>query len=137
MMITQQKAVYAAERAVPVGRSFDSIAAIQDVLDRLRDEDWWDQGIARVEVGPAAHGQAGVGWYEADKNAGRIELSPECRNERIMCHELAHVFAERCGSKAHDPCWARIYTNIVYRVMGPTAWQALVMAFKEHGVDYG
>jgi putative metallohydrolase (TIGR04338 family) len=141
---TQQDALYTAENGVPHGRRFDSLDDIQAYVDALRDNEWWTRFgyyvVLRIEAGPArkrTKGAMSVGWYEPDKNAGRIEMLPVHWNELMVLHEVAHVIAEACnGSKAHDPWFARVYMNLVYCVMGGAAWEELKAAFDTHGIEY-
>lgn len=140
-MKTQQFDLYAAEREVNVGRTYD-LVQIQVLLDDLRETPWWTERFAkvrRVEAGPARLGgrDGSVGWFEEAMGAGRIELAPAHRNELSICHELAHVLAQAVhGSKSHDPYFARTYLELVYFVMGAAAFQALYHAFESHGIDH-
>jgi putative metallohydrolase (TIGR04338 family) len=56
--------------------------------------------------------------------------------ERVLLHEVAHLCAAaEVGSKSHDPHWARVFLELVYRQMGTKAWQALRQAFLDEGVE--
>lgn len=141
---TQQDAVYAAEgvASAALPPQAMSLAEAQDFVDNLlNNADWWDAEapeVYRVEVGPARSRTKSIGWYERDKNAGRIELAPPGRNPLTICHELAHVFCEAKGfAKVHNPGWARCYLTLVYRVMGSEAYKALWYAFQAEGVEVG
>lgn len=145
MRVTQQDECYVAELALGSGRSFADYDAAQRWVDDLRDTPWWHlQGfslyVLRIEVGPAtrlAREFAGVGWFEREKSAGRIELKRDALDERTILHEVAHVLASAVhDSKSHDPAWARTYLTLVSSVMGPDAYLALQRSFDQHGVDY-
>lgn len=144
-MKTQQLDCYAAEGGLDNGPTFRDVAAAQKFVDDLRDTHWWQlQGyslhVLRIEVGAATKLSdrfSGVGWYDDDKNAGRIELKPAGLNTRTVLHEVAHVLASAVHkSKSHDPAWARTYLTLVSCVMGPDAYLALQRSFDAHGVDY-
>lgn len=140
MARTQQYELYAAERGVPVGRHFGSLAEIQAWVDALRETDWWFMRypeVKRIEVGPAINGgrDGSVGWWEASKGAGRIEMSPVHWNELVVVHEISHVFAAVKGSRAHDPIFARTFLNLTYLILGSETYQALHAAFTAAGID--
>lgn len=139
----QQDELYRAEETLPQqGRLFHSITEIQQFVDGLRDELWWNTlgywAVPRIEVGiKPARSSGSVGWWDASKQGGRIEMLRVHWTELIVLHEVAHVLAEAIhGSHAHDPWFARIYTNLVYGVMGSEVWQQLVTAFDAHGIKY-
>lgn len=146
-MNCQQTELYAAERRVPVGRTFANAAEIQRFVDGLRETWWWQQWypqILRVEAyGRPSGTRSSVGSWHPAKAAGKIEMLPVHFNELIVLHELAHVLAEaRYGSKSHDPYFARTYLELVALVMGPDSYQQLYDAFNEAGIkhdadDYG
>lgn len=140
-MRCQQDELYDAEETIDRGRRFGSLDEVQAWVDALRDERWWQVRywmVARVEVGPGRRGAGSVGWFERDKNAGRMEMSPAHLSELFCLHELAHVLAAaRDGSDSHDPTFARTYCELVYWVMGSLAWQRLATAFATYGIDYG
>lgn len=144
-MRTQQFALYEAERLAPRGREFLSMDHVQEFVDGLRDTWWWDlfyiNRVKRVEV---ARGdmrcrttQAGVGWYEPDKNAGRMEFTA-IPHERLVLHELSHVLASARygGSQGHFPTFARVYLEVVSLVMGPRVYTKLKHEFDLHSIDY-
>lgn len=142
-MITQQQDCYAAEVAADNGRRFGSVAEVQTFVDGLRDTPWWtSQGfhlkVLRIEVGSSRSKKfGGVGWFDKDANAGRIELTKYGLCERVVLHEVAHVLAQAIhGSKSHDPWWARTYLTLVSCVMGAEAYLTLQASFDLHGVDY-
>ena len=142
-MITQQQDCYKAEAVAPYGRRFMSVAEVQSFVDSLRDEPWWTaQGyglkVPRIEVGKSnSKKHAGVGWFDADLGAGRIELTGAGLHMRVVLHEVAHVLSMAIhGSKSHDPWWARTYLTLVSYVMGGDAYLTLQASFDVHGVDY-
>lgn len=142
-MITQQQECYAAEAALRNGRAFMSVEEVQTFVDSLREERWWTlQGyglkVRRIEVGKSnSRKHSGVGWFEEDAKAGRIELSGTGLNMRVVLHEVAHVLASaQHGSKSHDPWWARTYLTLVSYVMGTESYLTLQTAFDAKGVDY-
>lgn len=145
MTRTQQFDCYAAEGGLESGPTFPDWDAAQRWVDDLRDTPWWNlQGfslyVLRIEVGPAtklSNKFAGVGWYEDDKNAGRIELKRCGLNTRTVLHEVSHVLADAVyKSTGHDPAWARTFLTLVSCVMGPDAYLALQRSYDAHGVDY-
>ena len=143
MAVTQQQECYRAESQLGPGRAFMSIDEIQAFVDSLRDAPWWTaQGyhlsVARIEVGTSRSKKfAGVGWYDKDMGAGRIELTGVGKNMKTVLHEVAHVIASaKYGSKSHDPWWARTYLTLVSYVMGSDAYLTLQSAFDAQGVDY-
>lgn len=141
MRVSQQEQCYAAEAVLGSGVSFADVAAAQAWVDALRDEGWWHlQGfslaVLRIEVG-RSRAHAGVGWYEPEKNAGRIELGPGQLNTSTILHEVAHVLAmAQHGSKTHDPAWARTYLVLVSCVLGAAEYTRLRDSFDAHGVNY-
>jgi putative metallohydrolase (TIGR04338 family) len=135
----QQFEVYAAEGGVPPGRVFHSSREMQDWVDNLREEPWWERfypQVLRVEAvfgrGPGSVG----GWFK-DRGSGRCEMAPPHRCELVVCHELAHVLADaRFGSQAHCPWWAKVYLELVYATMGTEPWTALRDAFVRDGIEF-
>lgn len=137
---TQQFKLYAAERAVNVGRAFRSLEEIQAWVDALREQLWWRQRypeVKRIEVGPAiAGGRCGsVGWFEPEMGAGRIEMAPQHWSELVVVHEMSHVFASVHGSGAHDPIFARTFLNLTYFILGTETYQQLAAAFNDAEID--
>jgi hypothetical protein len=143
-MKTQQAQCYDAQAnaALSTGEIFADVADAQRWVDELRDTSWWHlQGyslrVLRIEVGLTRGKFAGVGWFEADKNAGRIELRSDALNACTALHEVAHVLAQAIhGSKLHDPAWARTFLTLVSCVLGSDEYLTLQRAFDAHGVDY-
>lgn len=142
-MPCQQDRVYAAERTVDPGNYFTGIDAVQEFLDGLRDTWWWESWIpnvlkVEVDIGRPGKGAAGVGWYEADALAGRMEFSKSATlPERRVVHELSHVIASaRKCSNAHDPWFSRIYLELTYLIRGEQAYTELKRAFDTHNIDY-
>jgi hypothetical protein len=149
---TQQYDIYAAEVGVPNGTSFSSVAEAQAWVDGLRDTWWWPRFywmIQRIEVGRAAKrnavnargrkipGEASVGWWDASREAGRIEMQPYHFNVQTITHEIAHVVAEVLrGSTSHDPDFARTYAILTYLISGSDQWLKLQAGYERHGVDY-
>jgi hypothetical protein len=140
----QQELVYTAETIAFGGRDYGEIftlGEIQEWIDAARDSWWWTRNYAkvlRIEVGPARKGGPGsVGWFEPDKNAGRIELVPNHRNFHVIAHEVAHVMAEALfDSHSHDPYFAREYLKLVYFILGSEEYVKLFTAFNKHGVEF-
>lgn len=142
-MKTQQQECYAAQAALPDGRRFASVAEVQRFVDELRDRLWWTaQGyhlaVLRIEVGATRSKKFnGIGWFDREAKAGRIELTPEGLTMRTVLHEVAHVLSvAQHGSKSHDPWWARTYLTLVSLVMGTEPYLALRSAYDATGVDY-
>lgn len=144
MNATQQETLYASERALLDGRTFPNVEAVERwINDDLRESWWWERWCANViyvEVGigrPGA-GVAGVGWFDADANAGRLEFARDAAlTERRVVHELAHVIAKaRRNSTSHDPWFARIYLELTYLVRGQAQYEVLKKSFDAHGIDY-
>lgn len=140
-MPTQQFTLYDAEETTGHGRTFASLAEIQTYVDELRDTEWWSRlywMIAKVEVGTSRKWHESVGWFDRDKNAGRMEMGHRHRTELDVLHELSHVLAKaRHGSDSHDPTFARTYLETVYLVRGSDAYLELQAAFDRAGIDYG
>jgi hypothetical protein len=144
-MPTQQETVYAAERLVDNGPVFADVAAVQSRLNALRDTWWWEKwcpNVLHVEVEAVRdhkHGRtaAGCAGYLGD-GIGRIELHRSTTiTERLVVHELTHIIAgARCGSRSHDPWFARVYLELTYLIRGSVAYQQLKQAFDTLGVDY-
>lgn len=144
--VTQQDSLYAAERSVPEhlrGRGFDSQAAIQRwVVSELLDQPWWVHSFGRVvgiHVPTVARRRTrcSVGYWDAQERVAVIEMHPAHWETLTVLHEVAHPVAEAYhGSRSHDPHFARIYLQLVYRVLGGDAWIALRTAFVEHGVCF-
>lgn len=136
----QQYELYAAEQT---SSSEDfTLGQLQAWVDDLRETWWWTtfySHIQRVEVGAAIRGGRGgsVGWYEADKQAGRIEMASYHRNIPTVVHELAHVIAA-CyhDSQAHDPWFAREYLNLTYLIRGSEAYLELQRAFIDAKINF-
>jgi hypothetical protein len=142
-MPCQQDRLYAAETWVDNGPVFADVDAVQVWLDALRDTRWWEQwcpNVLKVEVGIGRPGKgvAGVGWFEKDKNVGRLEFARSAElNERQMVHELAHVLAQaRKDSQSHDPWFARVYLEITYAIRGVLEYEQLRYGYIREGVDY-
>jgi putative metallohydrolase (TIGR04338 family) len=136
----QQDEVYAAERAVPPGRTFTDLADAQAFVDCLRETWWWERffwaGPARVEVYFRRHGMS-VNDYDRTRDAGLIELVAGQRDVKTLLHELAHNLANALhDSHAHDPHFARTYGVLVYAVMGSDAWLTLQGGYDACGVEY-
>lgn len=146
MRVTQQQQCYAAETALDTGRTFASVDEAQAWVDALRDEPWWhlqrfSLAVLRIEVGlidrRKARRCAGVGWYEKEMSAGRIELDRDALNARVALHEVAHVLASAMyDSTSHDPAWAMTYLTLVSYVLGSEEYLKLQRAFDELGVNY-
>lgn len=144
--VTQQQSCYAAERSLDHGRIFSSVDEVQRYVDALRDNQWWHaQGfslhVLRIEVGKMDGRKnkraAGVGWFQPETNAGRIELRHSCMYESVVLHEVAHVLAAAVhGSTCHDPAWARTFLTLVSAVMGPDAYLTLQRSFDAFNVRY-
>lgn len=135
----QQYELYGAEGGILMGRRFETEAALQAWVDALRDEPWWSRfypQVQRIEVGFVKGPGSCGGWFPV-KNAGRIEMEPEHRNELIVLHELSHVLAAaRYRSQAHCPWFARVYLELVYLVMGEKVWRELHASFDKHDVKH-
>lgn len=136
----QQYELYEAERDVTEGRKFANQKELQAFVDDLVQRDWWSEFypmVRFVEAFALRGGTASVGGFDPHDGAGQIEMLPVHMNERTVLHELAHVLAAARGeSKAHDPCFARIYLELVYRVMGYDVWHKLRTRFIEAGIDF-
>lgn len=140
----QQYALYDAERFVQQGKVFTSLAQIQAFVDDLRDTWWWSYfywKVGHIEVGPARRGgrDGSVGWYDDEKDAGRIEMAPVHWNAQTVTHELAHVIVECLGDpggKAHTPFFARTYANLTYLISGSDRWLQLQASFDKRGIEY-
>jgi len=141
MTKNQQALIYAAQCVVPPDPYFGDIAQAQLFVDILRDQPWWDRTyskVAYVEVGATRRNATkSVGWWDAEHNAGRIELCASGMQARTVVHELAHVVADALdGSTAHDPTFARRFVELTYHALGVEAYVALTTSFDAHGVEY-
>lgn len=141
-MRCQQTELYAAEAAAPLGRTFASEEELQCWVDKLRDDPYWQRvypTVKRVDCFARKQGAAGggsVGWYDADKMGGVIEMAPVHMNQRVVLHELAHVLAEaRYGSKSHDPWFARVYLELV-AIFLHEAYLPLYRSFTARGISF-
>lgn len=139
----QQAALYDAERFVSMGRVFTSLAEIQAYVDALRDTWWWSYfywKVGYVEVGPARRGgrDGSVGWYDHDKDAGRMEMAPVHWNEQTVTHELTHVVVDALGTpeRGHGPFFARTYANLTFLISGSDRWLQLQAAFDKRKIEY-
>jgi putative metallohydrolase (TIGR04338 family) len=133
------EAVYAAETTLDPGRAFGTVVEIQDYLDALCANDWWNErfpGVVRIEaVGIRSRCVDGVGRPDPDRNAGVIGMTADGRKELIVLHEVAHVLCR--PDAGHGPAWVRTYLELAYRLMGTEAWARLRTALVARGVDIG
>lgn len=142
----QQDDLYRVERDLSYSRrnAFTNIQQVQDFVDGLRETWWWERwisGVLRVEVGHARRNAsfAGVGWFDKEAKAGRLEFRPDVPlTRRLVVHELSHVIAAwRVGKPAHHSPWfARVYYELTYLILGASYAAELAQSFKTHGVDY-
>ena len=140
-MKCQQFELYAAEeRVADKGQRFANLTEMQEFVDNLRDTWWWQlwyANVRRVEVGASLKPTESVGGWFASKNSGRIEMASQHHVMMFVLHELAHVLAAaRFDSQAHDPQFGRVYTELVYLVMGEQAWLDLQVEFDRAGIEY-
>lgn len=138
-MICQQHEAYASEGTVPRGREL-TLPDVRRIVDDLRESAWFRErfpNVAFIEVGGRDGRRDSVGGWFPEMGAGRIEMADGHLCELVVCHEIAHVLAAaRYGSNAHDPCWARVYLETVFQVMGSAAYLALFEAFERDGIDH-
>lgn len=135
----QQSQVYEAEAVLQEGRRFGSISEVQSFVDELRETDWWEreyEGLFRIEVYGRPEAGWSVGSWNAEMNAGKIELTPAGMTLRTVVHEVSHVLAGfRYGSGSHDPWYARTMLEAVYRLMGSDAYRTLYHEYRLHDVQ--
>lgn len=135
----QQFELYASEVNVPRGTEFPNAKAMQQWVDDLRENTWWERfypQVIRVEAA-FTRGPSSVGGWFSEQGGGRIEMAPSHRCQLVVCHELAHVLAAaRFGSKAHCPWFAKTYLEIVYEIMGVETWTALRDSFVKGGIEF-
>lgn len=133
----QQYEVYAAEGRSPQGRFFGTLLEVSEYLDELINAPWWADrftGLTCVTVQPHS-GSCGIAVWDGD-GCGRIGLSKDGLYEQVVLHEVAHLLAAmEVGSSSHDPHWARVYLELVFRVMGPEVWQVLRQAMLDERVE--
>jgi putative metallohydrolase (TIGR04338 family) len=139
--VTQQFTLYAAEQATPIrGRQFGSQAEIQRwLLDEVLGQDWWPRRFPKVisvSVPKVNRNKMGsVGWLEPD-GLGVLEMARVHWCEQYVLHELAHVCGDAEDSTGHDPTFARIYLELVFRIMGFGAWYQLRQSFAKAKVCF-
>lgn len=138
----QQFQLYAAEAAVPRGRTFATEEELQAFVDGMRDTPYFERNfpqVIRIEayVRTDRRVTSSVGSWKPESNAGLIEMLPCHMHELIVLHECSHVLAQaRYGSRSHDPWFARTYLELVFTHMGPEAYVALKDALDTGGVDH-
>lgn len=125
---------------MPLGIVFADRYDVQEYIDRMADESWFGEyfpDIAFIEVGASSASSGSCGTSESGGRSGYIELHDAQLSEGYVLHELAHVLArERFGSESHDPGFARMYCELVYRKIGTEAWLKLREAFIRHDIDF-
>lgn len=136
-MNAQQDELYDAERGLERGLIFSSIPMIQDIVDRYVDSWWWQKfypAVKRVEITHTS-ARCYARWDE-HSGAGLIAFNRAQRDEKTLCHELAHVFSGALyGSLSHDPWYAREYLNVTCLIMGSDAYQQLRAGYEAEGVE--
>ena len=135
---TQQLALYAAERrVVDKGRQ---IVDVQAYVDQIVNQAWFGETypmVPAIDVKLIPSGSGSVGGYDRAKRRGMMDMLPVHRVENYVLHELAHVLAEaKFESKSHDPFFARIYLELVFRLRGVNAWLDLKAEFDQDNICY-
>jgi hypothetical protein len=137
---TQQIALYEAELEISPGPDFASIDAVQQWVDQLREEWWWEKWVSQVlgiDVYLALPCESNQGWFSDIRSSGVMIFETPTPSLQLAVHELAHVLAEaRRYSQSHDPWYARILTELVYLLRGANVYLELTAAFARHDVDY-
>jgi hypothetical protein len=118
-----REAVYAAEIAAFEGTSYESIAALDELLalaQVITTAAWWPHGS--IEVVPA---RADAGSSSTrQRGAGRpvIRLAAPQMTAATVLHEFAHVLAG--VAHGHDPVFRRAHVDLVGYTCGdaPAGW---------------
>jgi putative metallohydrolase (TIGR04338 family) len=126
--------VYAAQEALPPGRTFTTLDEIQAYVDELRENYWWPEWVLRIEVHSIGRQWRGLARWDADAGAGVIGISKDGMSLRTVVHEVAHVLADARGSTSHDPRYCRQFLELVYHCMGSEQFIKLRDSFEQHGV---
>jgi hypothetical protein len=126
----QRQRLYAAERRVSEGGSWDSLVAAQHALDGLLPSPWWQMHFPSVRsvvlfdrggTYPVAH--KGV-------HGDAIEFPRGARTPLTLFHELAHL-ASPPPTIGHGPVYAGIYLMLVQHGRGECVAARLASHFAE------
>jgi putative metallohydrolase (TIGR04338 family) len=137
-MRCQQDALYASERSVSFGDAFKTARDAEKWVNRVRDTRWFrdnfptveDIEIVRVNRRAGSVGGFKNGWVVCNMITAHL-------NQLFVCHEVAHgLVAARYGRNAHGPWFARVYLELVWFLMGPTAYLDLWRAFERDAIDH-
>lgn len=126
----QRSRVYAAENSV-----FTFGQTIPDALLQATLNDWLDRRPIRSRFGPRRitieRGKGAARAY----GAHRITVGVRCRNEWLLCHELAHCLTPGAYA-AHGPEYCGIYLFLVDLFIGPAKAAELRAAFRTRRVKW-
>lgn len=137
---TQQETLYEAERCMPLplrGPVFENLEQIQAWVTDVMSSDWWPQrfhAVRSIEAcKPVGRNSVG-GLIDPTEGHGQIDMLQAHWCGLFVCHEVAHVVGDTLGSESHDPIFAQVYLELVYRCLGPDSWTELRNLLLRHRV---
>lgn len=132
----QRSRLYAAERTLPEGPTFESLAQTQRYVDAVTGSAWWKRhyGPSHIEV------RDGRGRIKAGSLTGRaaITLPRRMRYKWSILHEMAHQATDwQYGPDlpAHGWQFARTYALLLKRFLGVDTFLQLLLAYTLHHVQ--
>lgn len=136
--ITQQFRLYDAESRGVRGHTFPDGDELRIWLfDTVIDAPWFVERFPHV-IGidvhvrkTNTHGSVG----SLIDGIATMEFAPIHMCEQFVLHELAHCCVAP-ESKSHDPIFAQVYLELIYRVQGVDAWLRLRTAFQKTGICF-
>jgi putative metallohydrolase (TIGR04338 family) len=140
---SQRSKVYKAEQAAfnPFGdvgvMTLSTVPEMQAYVDHMRASKWWE-GCRYPKITITVtdgRGRSRFACATIDYRGRVIKMPSFARKNWVVLHEVAHHIAREQGSGwLHDWRFCEIYLDLVRRMMGKAAHDALRASFKKHGV---
>lgn len=133
---TGREAVYAAEIAAFDGTSYESVVALEVLIEigtKICTADWWPHG--EIDVVAARSDARSSSTRQRGSTRPVIRLAAPQMTRATLIHEFAHVLA---GVKlGHSPVFRRAYIDLAGFVFGADEARWLVDAFDAIGLGCG
>jgi putative metallohydrolase (TIGR04338 family) len=113
--IMDDSAAYRSEDILPEGVRLADLAEVGDYVIKLMRQSWFQRKWPHVKVVLLYGDDMGAASGSAHQGIGWIRLAPNCRCEKTILHEMAHVVNSGGG---HDAEFRRNLVILVGRMMG-------------------
>jgi putative metallohydrolase (TIGR04338 family) len=134
---SQRAKLYEAERALPTGQRYTTVAECQAFIDSVLDRKLVQRHYPNANTTWRVEVRDGRGHTHATGNAytGIIQAPTWARTQRVLLHELAHVLTP-VDSAHHGWEFAACLAFLARQVMGIENEAKLLAAFKANKVRY-